>query len=188
MTPRRKQTRRVSEVIAQRVEQVRKARGLSQRDVAQALGALGISLHQTAIAKIENGERKVTVEEALLLAAVLNVAPANLFLPLADNIDMALGTMTLSSGEMRQWIRGRAPLPGYDSRPYFTEIPDSEWAAVEDEARRRAAVGEAWREMADATGGMVLYDDSQERGLSRGPHREARPGTLAGQVPRAGQP
>ena len=158
----RKKGRRVSDVLAKRVEQVRKARGLTQRDVAQRLANLGVSMHQTAIAKIENGERKVTVEDALLLAAVLDVAPVNLLLPLADNVDMALGNLTVSSGEMREWARGFTPLPGQDSRADLTEIPDREWAALEDDARRRAVEAEGLRALADATGGKITYHPKEE--------------------------
>ena len=158
----RKKGRSVSEVLARRVEQVRKARGLTQRDVAERLAELGVSMHQTAIAKIENGKRKVTVEDALLLAAALDAPPVTLFLPLADNIDMALGNMTLSSGQMRAWARGFSQLPGRDSRPYLTQIPDSEWATLEDEARRRRPTAEDYRAFADATGAEIFYSPYED--------------------------
>jgi len=165
--------RRVGEVLARRLEQVRKARGLTQRDVTERLADLGVSMHQTAIAKIENGDRKVTIEDALLLAFALDVAPVNLFLPLADNIPMALGNVTVQSGEMRAWARGFAPLPGQDSRTYLTQVPDGEWAPLEKEARR-AASAEDFRSFADATGGTITYHPDEEptepkKGRPRGP-------------------
>ena len=153
--------RPVGEVLARRVEQVRKARGLSQRDVAERLADLGVTMHQTAIAKIEKGDRRVTIEDALLLAFVLDVAPVNLFLPLADNIPMALGNVTVQSGEMRAWARGFTPLPGQDSRTYLTQVPDGEWAQIYKGGNRAASL-ENIRSLADATGGTITYHPDEE--------------------------
>jgi len=58
------------------VDQVRVARaraGWSQQRLADALKEAGYDrIHQTTVARIENGERRVTIGEALHIAALLD--------------------------------------------------------------------------------------------------------------------
>lgn len=64
--------------FAANVGRIRKRRGLTQEQVGWASG-----LHQTAVARIESGERKPTLDTILKLAVGLEVSPAELF----DGID-----------------------------------------------------------------------------------------------------
>lgn len=48
----------------------RKAAGMSQQNIADALKALGINLSQTQVAKIEAGARPLRLDEAVALADV----------------------------------------------------------------------------------------------------------------------
>lgn len=63
-----------SEKFAANVGRIRKRRGLTQEQLGWAAG-----LHQTAVARIESGERKPTLETIFKLAAGLEVPPAELF-------------------------------------------------------------------------------------------------------------
>lgn len=56
-----------------RVRKLRKAKGLTQSELGQALGALGADMHQTTVAKIENGTRPTVVHEVWALAKILDV-------------------------------------------------------------------------------------------------------------------
>ncbi len=60
--------------FAANVERLREARGLTQEQLGWAAG-----LHQTAVARIESGERKPTLETVFKLARGLEVAPAEFF-------------------------------------------------------------------------------------------------------------
>ena len=60
--------------FAANVGLLRKRRGLTQEQLGWASG-----LHQTAVTRIESGERKPTLETILKLAAGLEVPPAELF-------------------------------------------------------------------------------------------------------------
>lgn len=60
--------------FAANVERLREARGLTQEQLGWAAG-----LHQTAVARIETGERKPELNTILKLAAGLEVPPAELF-------------------------------------------------------------------------------------------------------------
>jgi transcriptional regulator with XRE-family HTH domain len=61
-------------IFAANVARIREARGLTQEQLGWASG-----IHQTAVARIENGERKPTLETIFKLAAGLEVPPAELF-------------------------------------------------------------------------------------------------------------
>jgi transcriptional regulator with XRE-family HTH domain len=60
--------------FAANVTRIRERRGLTQEQLGWASG-----IHQTAVARIESGERKPTLETILKLAAGLEVPPADLF-------------------------------------------------------------------------------------------------------------
>lgn len=60
--------------FAANVERIRERRGLTQEQLGWACG-----MHQTAIARIEKGERKPTLPTIFKLARGLEVPPAELF-------------------------------------------------------------------------------------------------------------
>ncbi len=60
--------------FAANVGRLRERRGLTQEQLGWAAG-----LHQTAVARIESGERRPTLDTILKLAAGLEVTPAELF-------------------------------------------------------------------------------------------------------------
>jgi transcriptional regulator with XRE-family HTH domain len=61
-------------VFAANVARIREHRGLTQEQLGWAAG-----IHQTAIARIEKGERKPTLDTIFKLAAGLEIPPAELF-------------------------------------------------------------------------------------------------------------
>jgi transcriptional regulator with XRE-family HTH domain len=61
-------------IVARRVRQLREQTGLTQRQVADLMTAAGHRMHQTTVAKIEAGDRPVSVGEAVRLAGVFGVA------------------------------------------------------------------------------------------------------------------
>ena len=63
-----------SAIFAANVGRIREAKGLTQEQLGWASG-----LHQTAIARIETGDRMPTLGTILKLAAGLEVPPAKLF-------------------------------------------------------------------------------------------------------------
>ena len=60
--------------FAANIERLREARGLTQEQLGWAAG-----LHQTAVARIESGDRQPTLGTVFKLAAGLEVPPAELF-------------------------------------------------------------------------------------------------------------
>ena len=115
----------LSVVVAENVRGWRTTRGLDQQALADRLDSLGWHVDRTTINRIENGKRKVTVDDLGVLAAALNVPLPLLLLPVheATFADVALtpkGTTTaMHPWLLWEWMRGEEPLPG--------RIADGEW-------------------------------------------------------------
>lgn len=69
-----------SEVFRVQMLRLRKRRGLTQRQLAEQVSALGVEISQPAIALIETGKTKdVSLNVAVGIAAALNVLPEVLY-------------------------------------------------------------------------------------------------------------
>lgn len=68
----------IAEAFGRSIRKARDAYGWSQPKLAEALAAQGIRMNPSQIAKIELGQRAVSVEELLALAEALQVSPARL--------------------------------------------------------------------------------------------------------------
>lgn len=71
--------------------------------------------------------REITVDELLIFAFVLNVAPLHLLVPPEGTVYPLLPRETELSSRVREWIRGREPLPHTDPRVFFAEVPKEDW-------------------------------------------------------------
>jgi transcriptional regulator with XRE-family HTH domain len=120
-------------VIAERVRELRTARGFTAARLAEELTNVGIKWDRSVVANLENGRRAiVTVEELLGLAYVLDVAPIHLMVPLdsAGWYAVTPDSYDAVNDRVREWIRGTYALPGHtDERKYFSEVPENEWVA-----------------------------------------------------------
>lgn len=63
----------VDSSFGERFLEARRLKGLSQEAIAAGLSDRGITMHVTAIGKIERGERRVTIGEASALASTLGL-------------------------------------------------------------------------------------------------------------------
>ena len=77
-----------SDVLRRRMREIRDRRGVSQRELKRRLKKLGVPISQSAIALIETGQpsrpgqktpRKVSLDEAVAIAAALDVPPEQLY-------------------------------------------------------------------------------------------------------------
>jgi transcriptional regulator with XRE-family HTH domain len=67
------------ELFRKRVERMRNRRGWSQRELARRVNDLGLPISQAAISLLEAGQRVVSLNEAVAIAAALNVLPEVLY-------------------------------------------------------------------------------------------------------------
>ncbi|CAN5777902.1 hypothetical protein BH20ACT14_BH20ACT14_01740 [soil metagenome] len=120
----------VSRVFGRQVKEARRRLGLKQGELAKRLEELGVDMHQVTIARVESGERRVSVDDALAIAAALGVNPLYLFSGDFTNEPVPVTpTLEVTPSQMRFWFEGNLPLPGTDERTYFELIPDEELIA-----------------------------------------------------------
>lgn len=129
------------ETFRRRMQEARKARGWSQRELATRLktvwGEEKGQLTQAAVARIEIGERKVSLDEAVAIAAVLDVALTNMFLPI-DGLSQVQGdghavlpgspvrlapALEIEQRRARAWAQGHLPLRPEDFEVYLEQSP-----------------------------------------------------------------
>jgi transcriptional regulator with XRE-family HTH domain len=122
------------------MRETREKQRLTQQALAERVADLGVPIDRATIARIETGTRGVSLDDALLLAAALNVAPVHLFTPMDDDAPVAVAPKAEAPAHrVRDWVRGQGgplldPEPGPTPEhhaAYFTEIPVSEWAAYD---------------------------------------------------------
>jgi transcriptional regulator with XRE-family HTH domain len=104
MSKRKDEEARPSEVFAKRLREMRKARGLSQAELAQLMTERGTPMNKAALLRIEKGERGLSLDEALAFAAVLNAAPAHLLSPRGEESVWLTDDMAVDGEGMRAWL------------------------------------------------------------------------------------
>lgn len=66
-------TEKIQRTVAGRIRMRRQALNLSQADLAKMLQGQGVKIHQSAITKIESGERKIELSLAMQIAQALDM-------------------------------------------------------------------------------------------------------------------
>lgn len=99
-----------SEVLARQIKVWRDRRKLSAQDLANRMAEYGGKLNGIAIRRIENGQRDVSLDEALALAHALAVPPPLLFADLPSGEHVAvLPDIPLHPWLVYQWAAGQEP-------------------------------------------------------------------------------
>jgi transcriptional regulator with XRE-family HTH domain len=142
---------------------------MSQARLAQRLEELEwMRVQQSTIAKIERGERSLSLDEMFTIAHALNVPPAFLVLPPDDDelVEIAHGAV-YPAGEVRSWLAGEWYLEGHDPERFLKSLPagwlDEDSAAAAWEAAiavKRAGIEDELRRLKE-----------QERDVKRGKRR-----------------
>jgi transcriptional regulator with XRE-family HTH domain len=129
----RSKMRAPHDVAIARIRQLRKRNGYTQQQLADQLNLLGAQTDRAAVAKVELGQRGLSLNEAFQYAMALNVAPVHLFAPTDDDDPISLGpNLTVSPHEMRRWVRGQQPLGVWqDERIYYSEVPREEFEVTQ---------------------------------------------------------
>jgi transcriptional regulator with XRE-family HTH domain len=123
--------KRPSEVTAEQLRVLREQRPWTQQDLADRIRELGGVMDRAAIAKTETGRRGVSLDDALLFAAALNVSPSNLFVPRTGNDLLAVAPRReVPPSAARHWVRGEWPLAGDDERAFYAQGSDEDWIGL----------------------------------------------------------
>lgn len=141
-----------SDAVAGRIREARKRRGWTSAETAARCTARGYRMSAAVLANIESGRpdlngarrRDITIDELFALAAALDVPPVALMGMPEDHGHSAVSLTTTvaidNSDDLLLWIRGDKPLPGADSRVYFTtaleQMPTVDSQRVLEELKR----------------------------------------------------
>lgn len=111
------------DVVGYRVAELRRRRGLTAEQLAARCAELGAAhITRSFVANIESRRRGLSVDDLLILALALDVAPIDL-LTLSPKRAETLGlttTVSVSDAELlRGWLVGDAALPESNARLYY---------------------------------------------------------------------
>jgi transcriptional regulator with XRE-family HTH domain len=83
-------------------------------------------MDRSTIARLENGDRGVTLDDVFHLAVALDVSPMRLMTPDKPShpIVVAPALDPVLAGHVRRWVNGDQPLEESDDRFFFKEIPE----------------------------------------------------------------
>ncbi len=128
-----------TQVVAQRVRELRTRHGWSAQALADRCADAGMPhLVRDVLANLEAGRREsVTIDEVMVLAYVLDVAPVDLIVPPNTDVEhhkhgrvtvagyaVTPTTAVMPLSSVRRFVVGEGPLAGMDERRYRAERPD----------------------------------------------------------------
>lgn len=123
------------DIVRLNIRRYRKSNGRTLEDLESALKLVGHPLSKLALGRIENGNRRVDVDDLTALAAVLGVNPNALILPPVRSsiwVSKLTGTGIRSTAGLWDWADGgRALWPNSDA----AESPEEREALHEEQDR-----------------------------------------------------
>ena len=109
MPPKKNEPGPTSETVRANVKIYRESQNLTYAELSRRLDNLGKPIAVLGLSRIENGERRVDVDDLMALASALDVPPVDLLTPDGQNaIDLveATGLGLVSVHGLRNWICG----------------------------------------------------------------------------------
>lgn len=155
----------LGELIGRNLAEYRSATAQTQDHLAGHLRARGLMWNRTQLAKVERGEREVSLGELFALIAALDVAPAELLSGESDERVMLTEHVSVSPRQLTQWMNPRKSRLGADNvqrlgvPTTITLVPGkprpNAWPDLDDDelaSADAAAVGDAERKAAERLG------------------------------------
>lgn len=94
--------------VAENLKRLREQQKMTYAEVSRKLEAVQRSISPLAVRRMEEGARRVDVDDLVSLSVVLNVAPVTLLMPNTaskDELVSATGLADLAARELWGWIR-----------------------------------------------------------------------------------
>lgn len=105
--------------VAKNVTRIRGSRGLNYSALSKLLSGHGREIPPLAVRRIEEGERRVDVDDLLALAAALNVSPATLLMPAVTDenleVEVTASDAPRTADEVWDWLTAARPLADRES-------------------------------------------------------------------------
>ncbi len=112
-----------NELVAANLRKVRQSTGVDLRELSARIKATGRVISASALSKIENGERRVDVDDLTVFAYALETTPAALLTPASEEARAPAGVpeSQYTPEEIQAWIQGRVKLTTEDLLRYWKE-------------------------------------------------------------------
>lgn len=158
------------EHVATNLRAARQAIGMDVRTAAGLMTEAGRKLSPSGISKIENGDRRVDVDDLTALAYIFYTTPAALLTPPAESVSLTGVPESYLSEEIQAWIAGTVKLTTEDLVRYWKEqrfqaINSAHWAEEMLASYDKGQVGVTPRE---------VYQDRYDRQTAREAHATGR--------------
>lgn len=169
------QVKSVRDTVAANVKRIRKLRDMSGRDFIARLADQGIKLLPSGLTAMEKAERRVTVDELLAIAVVLDTSVVDLILPAdGSRFRASDGVAPQELAWVESWLQGHTPLN-----------PGREWGDVErffepaSDHRKQLHRRDMYPEMQAVRGLEELIRRGIEKRLDPAAEDNTTPGTTA---------
>lgn len=115
--------------VARNIKAIRRARGLSLRDLELALAKIEHPIALSALSKVENLARRVDVDDLTAIAMALDVSPLALLIPATRSHLDEVGVTGAAgpAGDMWRWAVGERPLDDTLGDRGAAEAPEAAW-------------------------------------------------------------
>lgn len=112
-----------NELVAANLRKVRQSTGVDLRELSARIKATGRVISPSALSKIENGDRRVDVDDLTVFAYALETTPAALLTPPSEETQAPAGVPEdrFTPEEIQVWIQGRVKLTTEDLLQYWKE-------------------------------------------------------------------
>ena len=108
--------------VAANLRRARQSIGVDLRELSARIKETGRTVSPSALSKIENGDRRVDVDDLTVFAYALETTPAALLTPAEDAAAPAgVPEGEFTSEEIQMWIRGRVKITVVDLLQYWKE-------------------------------------------------------------------
>ena len=99
-----------NQYVAGNIRAARQAIGMDLRTMSDALDAAGRKLSPSGISKLENGDRRVDVDDLTVIAYLLRTSPAALLTPPDEQTTLTGVPESFLPEEVEKWARGELTL------------------------------------------------------------------------------
>jgi transcriptional regulator with XRE-family HTH domain len=132
-----------NECVGSNVQRFRKAVGMSQTDLAQALTERGASFQQQTVLKVEKGSRPLKLDEAALIADILTVPMFDLLIMRSNAGELVEAAIELNkANETLRRLQARRDALTQQLEQLDEETAQAETAQREASERFEAAAGD----------------------------------------------
>ncbi|GAA4374167.1 helix-turn-helix domain-containing protein [Paeniglutamicibacter cryotolerans] len=103
------------QTVALNLKRMREAQKLTYTEVSRKLESIGRAISPLAVRRMEDGDRRVDVDDLVALSVALNVAPVTLLMPNTDARDETVQMTGISDHEAEEvwkWVRADRKLGG----------------------------------------------------------------------------